>query len=204
MGDLEPLLEVLQTGVTQGLIGPASLHFQIDHSRSFLSQLDDLPPAAVDIGSGGGLPGLVLAYVMPEMSWTLVDGRARSTDFLAEAVETLHLSSRVQVVQARTEELGRLDDWREQCLLVVARSYGPPAVLAEGAAGILAVGGRLVVSEPPDMPSRWPAEPLVELALAPGQTMVTGSGSFQVLNKVEALDDRFPRRTGVVAKKPRF
>ncbi len=202
--DLEPLLAVLRIGATQGLIGPASLRFHIEHSQSFLSLVDAVPDSAVDIGSGGGLPGLVLAYLRPEMHWTLVDGRARSTDFLSEAVEALHLTDRVAVVQARTEELGREEQWRERSLLVTARSYGPPAVVAEGASAILAVGGRLLVSEPPEQPARWPTAPLAELGLEPGPTLRTDSGTFQVLTKVTPIGDRFPRRTGVVVKKPWF
>ena len=53
---------------------------------------------------------------------------------------------------------------------MTARSFGPPAATAECAAPLLAVGGLLVVSEPPDGPDRWPADALAALGLEPSDS----------------------------------
>ena len=160
----------------------------------------------LDLGSGGGLPGLVLATSRPDLELTLLEARQRACRFLRAAVTDLGLAD-VAVVEARAEDAARQPDLRETFDAVVARSFGPPAVTAECAVGFLRPGGRLVVSEPPgdEAPGhragRWPVSGLEELGFAPP---VAGGGpgaSFVVLEKTQS-DDRWPRRVGVPAKRP--
>jgi 16S rRNA (guanine527-N7)-methyltransferase len=90
---------------------------------------------------------------------------------------------------------------------VVARSFGSPAVTAECAAPFLEVGGILVVSEPPDRGAsvRWPVEGLADLGLAPvASGGHRGRFGYQVVEKQVPTPDRFPRRTGIPAKRPLF
>jgi 16S rRNA (guanine527-N7)-methyltransferase len=161
--------------------------------------------SALDLGSGGGLPGLVLALVDAAMRWTLLDGRERSAAFLSEAVAELGLEDRVRVVLGRAEEVGRDPDHRGRYGLVVARGFAPPAVAAECAAALLEIGGHLVVSEPPgSRGERWPDEPLAGLGMC-WRGIVRGSGAtLATLEQVHPAPDRFPRRTGVPAKRPLF
>jgi len=123
----------------------------------------------LDLGSGGGLPGLVLAELWRFARLTLVDANERRTDFLAWAVGDLDLGDRVRVVRARAESLARDPEERSAYDLVVARSFGPPAVTAECSAPFLRAGGALVVSEPPGDPdgSRWPEDGLTVLGMRP-------------------------------------
>ena len=160
----------------------------------------------LDLGSGGGLPGLVVAIYRPDLDLTLVEARQRACRFLREAVASLDLA-RVTVVEARAEDAARRPALRETFDAVVARSFGPPAVTAECAVGFLRPGGRLVVSEPPGAgapeptAARWPLPGLEELGFSPP---VAGGGpgaSFVVLEKTKS-DDRWPRRVGVPAKRP--
>ncbi len=91
---------------------------------------------------------------------------------------------------------------RGQFDLVVARSFGKPAVTAECAAGFLHVGGFLVVSEPPDVTdeTRWEPEGLAELGLEDSGQQV----GCQVMRAVSLCPERFPRRVGIPAKRPLF
>ena len=81
----------------------------------------------------------------------------------------------------------------------MARSCGAPAVLAECAAPLLRVGGRLVVSEPPDAADRW--EGAGEVGLGPPQRL-PGPPVLVVLHQIETCPARYPRRTGIPAKRP--
>jgi 16S rRNA (guanine527-N7)-methyltransferase len=128
-----------------------------------------------------------------------VDAAERRCRFLEEAVAELELGARVRVVQGRAEVLGRDPSLRGTCDLVTARSFGPPAVTAECAAPFLAVGGVLLVSEPPAAAPRWPDE-LATLGLVAGPRV----GGIQVLTQATPCPERFPRRTGVPAKRPLF
>jgi 16S rRNA (guanine527-N7)-methyltransferase len=195
------LLGVLEAAQRWGFLGPGPVTTQLDHALAF----DPLLPAkdpldALDLGSGGGVPALVLAVVRPESSWTLVDSAARRTAFLSEAVSELGLQDRVDVLTARAEELP--SSWRQRFDVVTARSFGPPAVLAECASPWLRVGGTVIVSEPPGGdPDRWPAEGLEVLGLA-FDLLDPGPPTLARLRQVVVCPVRFPRRTGVPLKRP--
>ena len=133
------------------------------------------PARLVDLGSGGGLPGLVVATDWPEATVALLEANGRRAAFLRRAVERLGLAGRVSVLEERAEVCGRQEDLRAGFDGALARSFGRPAVVAECAAPLLKVGGWLIVSEPPrseaegDQEARWPAEPLRQLGLEPAE-----------------------------------
>ncbi|MDQ1436450.1 MAG: rRNA (guanine527-N7)-methyltransferase [Acidimicrobiaceae bacterium] len=156
----------------------------------------------MDLGSGGGVPGLVLAELWPQAHAVLLDSMERRTSFLTDVVGELGWRGRVTVVRERAEVFGRVPDRRAAFDLVVARGFGPPSVTAECAAPLLRLGGRLVVSEPPeDDPGRWPAQPLSELGLR-SLGLVEDGARFHVLEQVELCSDAYPRRVGLPAKRP--
>ncbi len=160
---------------------------------------------ALDLGTGAGLPGLVLAMSWAASRWVLLDSRRRSVAFVTETVERLGLGGRVDVVLGRAEELGRQVEHRGRYALVTARGFGPPAVTAECGAPFLRVGGRLVVSEPPGSAGRrWPEDALEQLGLRLRNVLGKDGGTFAVLEQVVACPSRFPRRSGVPAKRPLF
>ena len=197
---------MLEQARARGFLGPGPGERHIVHALGFAEAAGGRPAGpAVDLGSGGGVPGLPLALLWPTSQWVLLDAGERRTAFLAEAVATLRLSDRVTVVRGRAEEVGRQPDRRAGHALVVARGFGPPAVTAECGAGLLAAGGRMVVSDPPaGVPGRWPAEPLVSLGLAVGPLVHAEGGSYQVLIQDAPCPARFPRRPGIPAKRPLF
>jgi 16S rRNA (guanine527-N7)-methyltransferase len=208
------LHEVLADARRAGFLGPGPLEIQLRHAEGFAGIARALEvgprPRVVDLGSGGGLPGLVVAQHWPEASLVLLDASARRTDFLRRAVEHLGLQGRIEVVSGRAEELGRDGQWRGGFDGVLARSFGRPAVVAECAAPFLKVGGWLVVSEPPAHDEgtqsggeRWPLEGLRQFGLVLSDP-AGGEFAYQVLRQAEPCPERFPRRNGVPAKKPLF
>lgn len=177
----------------------------VEHGRALLSGLP-VRGRVLDLGSGGGLPGLVIATHRPDLELVLLEARERASRFLREAVDALGRAD-LTVVEGRAEEAARRVDLREHFDAVVARSFGPPAVTAECAVGFLRPAGRLVVSEPPgddnadlDL-ARWPAEGLAELGLGPAARRSVEGGSYAVLEKLRN-DERWPRRVGIPAKRP--
>ncbi len=155
-----------------GFLGPGPVEAQREHATAFVAPLSDRPPGlGVDLGTGGGIPGLVVATALPSWRWELVETGARRAAFLERAVDALDLADRVRVRQLRAEDLGRTPGERARADAVTARSFGPPAVTAECAAPLLRAGGALVVSEPPGGRSdRWDEAGLAHLGLgAPEQ-----------------------------------
>lgn len=185
-----------------GFLGPGPVDAHVGHALGFAEVVGSAPAAVVDLGSGGGVPGLVLASVWPEATFVLLDAAERRTAFLHEAVEALGWAHRVSVVRARAEAAGRDPKLRGRFPVVVSRSFGPPPVTAECAAPLLAVGGRLVVSEPPEVDTaeaRWGGAGQVGLELV--ERRQAGAG-YAVLRQARPCPDRFPRREGVPGKRP--
>lgn len=215
-GDLRLLVPLsvnaqLRRSAALDFLGTMPIEDQIDHALGFVWAAEEEsgspPTSVVDLGTGGGLPGLVLIACWPYASFVLMDANQRRTDFLAEEIKQSDQEDRVSVVRMRAEEAGRADELRERADLVVARSFGAPATTAECASPLLTVGGRAVISEPPgdESAGRWDAEGLAELGLEPrGRHRYLDRFGYQVLLKVEACDDRYPRRVGVPAKRPLF
>lgn len=194
----------------RGLVGPVPVEEHLSHATGFLSVCGDQAPLddsaiCVDLGSGGGVPGLALAVLEPARRWVLLDSRERATRFLEEAVARLGLAARVEVVHERAELSGR-SKLRASASLVVSRAFGPPAVTAECAAPLLVTGGRLIVSNPPevDLAAAWPAAGLATLGMGSPRLVRTDGSSFTVVTQEEACPDRFPRRSGVPTKRPLF
>ena len=206
------LAGLLDESQRRGFIGPGSIDGHVRHALAFAEAASSPPERALDLGAGGGLPGLVLAATAwPSASWCLLDAQLRRVTFLREAVEALGLSARVDVVARRAEDHGRVEAERFEYDLVVARSFGPPSTVVECAAPLLRLGGQLVVSEPPaaTMAARWPSPHLADLGLGAAEAVIaTSEGEDPVhlvcIRRVGPVPDRYPRRVGVPAKRPLF
>ena len=201
------LLAVLERSRELGFLGPGPVMAHVLHARSYLHLLDETRPLRVlDLGSGGGVPGLVLAHERLDLEVTLLDGMEKRCTFLERAVDDLGLGERVEVVCGRAEEVAHRAERRRRYDAVVARSFASPAVTAECAAGFLRSGGHLIVSEPPGDPAvtRWSADALEQLGLAPLQRWTDGTAHLQVLIQHTECPPRYPRRVGVPAKRPLF
>jgi 16S rRNA (guanine527-N7)-methyltransferase len=199
--------EVLGRARELGFLGPGPIEGHVAHSHGFAAAAGAPPPArAADLGSGGGVPGLVLAVIWPDSVLTLIDASQRRTAFLVAAVEALGLGDRVAVVRGRAEEIGRDAAHRGRYDAVVARGFGSPPVTAECAAPLLREGGRLVVSEPPDETDRWDLDGLAQLGLDGGArigvSVAGGVAHFRTFRAMTTCPDRYPRRTGIPGKRP--
>jgi 16S rRNA (guanine527-N7)-methyltransferase len=121
------VIAVLERARDLGFLGPGPVAFHVEHARAYLPPLAGVVGAALDLGAGGGVPGLVLALERPDLRWTLLDAMTRRTAFLQEAVAELGLAN----VEVRTGRAEEVPDLRERFKAVVARGFGPPAVTAE-------------------------------------------------------------------------
>jgi 16S rRNA (guanine527-N7)-methyltransferase len=134
---LAGLLEA--SAVERGLMGPREMERLWERHLVNCGALGALLPAAglvVDVGSGAGLPGLVLALQRPDLRFELVDSMKRRTDWLVEAVGALGLTN-VVVTRARAEDLGL----RADAEAVVSRAVARLDKLALWTSGLLAPGG---------------------------------------------------------------
>ena len=103
----ESLVEVLERAQRLGALGGRPIAEVLDHARCFVDALVDVRGVVVDLGSGGGIPGLVIAHDRPDLHLVLVDRRTSRTDELARAVRRLGWTDRVEVVSSDVEEVVR-------------------------------------------------------------------------------------------------
>jgi 16S rRNA (guanine527-N7)-methyltransferase len=224
------LRDVLSSARDAGFLGPGSIERHLRHAEGFVTlaqrQAGSRRVARIlDLGSGGGLPGLVLADEWPAAQIVLLEANERRAQFLERAVMTCGFQGRVQVVHQRAEVAGRDPLYRGTFDGVVVRSFGPPAVVAECAAPLLRLDGWLIVSEPPvallegsngdasgtggpgsadtQEAGRWPQEGLAQFGLENVETVRNEFG-YQIMRQVQICPEKFPRRNGVPTKKPLF
>lgn len=196
--------EVLEAARTLGAVGPGEDTALIEHSEGFAGVIGDVDGPLLDLGSGGGIPGLVLAYLFDVVPVTLLEAQQRRADHLRWAVAMLGLGDRVEVLEARAEDAARRAEYRGHFAVATARSFGSPAVVVECAVPFLRSGGRLVVSEPPDAPgTRWDGAEHVLPVVGPRYHQVSG-GAYAVLSLTGAIPDSLPRKPGRAERDPLF
>lgn len=173
-----------------------------------LPLVDEIAPtSALDLGSGGGIPGLVLALARPDVRWTLVDSVGKKADAMLGFVDALRLPN-VEVVAERAELLGR-GRGRESYDLVGARACAALPVLAEYAVPLVRVGGALLAWKAALVAEELAAGAAVSAllgggapAMRPANAPALGDHSFVVIRKLRPTPARYPRRPGVPARLP--
>ena len=199
LGELARLIAAwpgLAAGPTDGLV------------EDCLVLVDHLGDArrVVDVGSGGGLPGLPLKIVRPDLEVVLVEADGDKAAFLVNACAQLGLHG-VEIVNRRAEEAARDPRLREAFDLAVARALAPMPVLVELCLPFVRVGGRLLAqkTEAEDVGAAGHAIEVLgggppRVVAAPSS--VRRSGTIVVVEKVAATPDAYPRRAGRPARKP--
>lgn len=204
------LIDLLQEARQRGFLGPGPVEPHLDHARAFAVAAGAPPARALDLGAGGGLPGIVLAAEFwPDAQWVFVDAQQKRTAFLRDAIEDLDLEDRVTVITERAEVVGQDPDHRGTYDLVVSRSFGPPPVTIECAAPLLRVGGAFVVSEPPatSVETRWPFAGIAQVGCGPVEALLIGEDPgyhFARIEQASLSPERYPRRVGIPNKRPLF
>lgn len=161
----------------------------------------------IDIGTGGGVPGLVLAVARPDLSFTLTDSASKKTTWVQECVDDLGLSN-VVVLTSRLEILGRQADAREQFDAVTAKALASLSVLVELALPLLRVGGKLIAYKGPALDQEielaGKALKLLHGRVERCRDYMLGDKSYRIAEiiKKAATGGRYPRRDGVPQKTP--
>ena len=177
----------------------------VDDSLVLLDFLGDAT-RVVDVGSGGGLPGLALKLARPELLVTLIDSDQDKAAFLIQAAARMRLDG-VEVVGRPAEEVGHDERFREAFDAAVARALAPMAVLAELCLPLVRVGGRLLAQKTgkEDVTSATRAIEVLGGALdgvAPARSPARREGTVVVVRKVAATPAAYPRRPGVPRRRP--
>lgn len=175
-----------------------------------LASIEPKAPAAaeplrvIDIGSGGGVPAIPLAIVMPDVRFTLVEATGKKAAFLQATAAALGLSN-ITVVQDRAERVGQDHRaHRERYDAATARALGHLAVVTELAGPLVRPGGVVlaVKGARADEELEESGKALGLIGLRHGQTVPTPTGRVVVLEKTIRTPRLYPRKDGEPARLP--
>jgi 16S rRNA (guanine527-N7)-methyltransferase len=144
----------------------------------------------VDVGSGGGTPGIPLAAALPDREMTLLETERRKVEFLRRWEAEL---PNVRVVWGRAE-----DQETDQFGVAVAKALAPPRVAAEWCLPLVRIGGAVVLWVGPTAEVDRVARVAEQLAGSPPELRE----GLLVIRKVGATPEGFPRRAGMARKRP--
>jgi 16S rRNA (guanine527-N7)-methyltransferase len=162
----------------------------VDESLAPLEIVRRFDGPIVDVGSGGGAPGIPLAHALPDRKVTLLEANRRKCDFLERWAPEL---PNVRVVCGRAEEQP-VDAYG----VAVAKALAPPPVAAEWCLPLVVPGGAAVLYVGPSAE----AEAVAQVAARLAGELVEAPAGLLVLRKVAATPEGFPRRVGVARKRP--
>ncbi len=161
------------------------------------------PKRVIDVGSGGGFPGLALAIALPGVAFALVEATGKKAEFLRGAAAELGVAN-VSVIADRAETIGRDPAHREAYDLATARAVGPLAVLLELASPLVRVGGHVL-----SIKGAKAAQEIEEAAEAMSvlhcrlvETKRTPTGTVVVVEKTGRTPKPYPRRPGEPKRSP--
>jgi 16S rRNA (guanine527-N7)-methyltransferase len=150
----------------------------------------ELDGPIVDVGSGGGAPGIPLAFALPDRMVTLLEAERRKTDFLERWTERL---PNLEVVWGRAEE-----QETDRYGVAVSKALAPPPVAAEWILPLIRPGGAAVLWIGPAVD----LEAVARVAEQVGGGVPEERGGLLVIPKLDPTPDGFPRRPGMARKRP--
>ena len=164
--------------------------------------------ALIDVGTGAGFPGMVLAMALPETRVTLLDAQQKRLNFLqAVADET---GTDVTILHARAEDAARQKEYREQFDAAVARAVAPVDVLCEYLMPFLKTGGKAICWKGPSL-DREMTNGEKAIRILGGETEAVRTCPIEgrdwdhrllVVKKNRATDARFPRKPALIKSAP--
>lgn len=162
----------------------------VEESLAAVEVVRRFPGPIVDVGSGGGAPGIPLAAALSDREVTLLEASARKCAFLREAA---HAFPNVRVVQGRAEE-----QETDRFGVAVAKALAQPPVAAEWCLPLVAHGGAAILYVGPTADAAAVSRASLKVGGGPAEA----TGGLLVLPKLQPTPAGFPRRPGVAKKRP--
>jgi len=184
------LEELVATPGLTAVSGEEARRVHVDESLAALDVVSSFEGPIIDVGSGGGAPGIPLAAALPDRKVTLLEATRRKCDFLDRWTAEL---PNLSVVCGRAEEQP-VDSWG----VAVAKALAPPPVAAEWCLPLVAPGGAAVLYVGPTAQ----ADRVAEVAKLLAAELAESPPGLLVLHKLGPTPPGFPRRLGVARKRP--
>ena len=183
-------------------------HF-VDSLRCSLATGDLNGQRLIDVGSGAGFPGLPLKILFPDLRLSLLESTGKKAKFLQAVVDELELPD-VRILGGRAEDLGQIEEERENYDWAVARAVARLETLVEYLLPFVRIGGQVLMQKgrQAELEMDAAANGIAVLGggapeLIPVQAVEQEEPSYLVLiEKIKATPEKYPRRAGIPAKRP--
>jgi 16S rRNA (guanine527-N7)-methyltransferase len=185
---LERLLET--PGLTSVRDPAEARRVHLETSLTVVPYVARFPGSIVDVGSGGGAPGIPIASALPERDVVLLEANARKCEFLDSVARDF---PNVRVQRGRAEEFGT-----DQLGVAVAKALASPPVALEWCLPLVAIGGAAILLVGPSADATAVARVAAQLG---GGAPEVHPGVF-VVPKLGPTPPGFPRRPGIARKRP--
>ena len=187
-----------------------SKHFQDSLAISKLSQIDlnrDLK--VIDIGTGGGFPGMPIIIEYPNIKLCAVDSVRKKLEFIKALSERLGVTDRVEIAAARAEELAKHPEKREKFDIALTRAVAKMNVICEYCLPFVKVGGYFIAYKAKNA-GKEAREASKAIKILGGEVISIVSYTLSrgeernlvLIRKVSPTPENYPRKPGVPAKKP--
>ncbi len=188
--------------------GIRTKHF-LDSLTCTLAWRENPPASLIDIGTGAGFPGVPLKIIQPSLQLSLVESVGKKAEFCRHVAATLGMD-RVDVVQARAEEVGQMPKHREQYDWAAARAVASLPILVEYLLPLVKVGGAVLAQKGASgVAEAHASEKAIRLlggrmrqVIKVDLPGVAEERYLVVIDKIAATPPNYPRRVGIPAKKP--
>lgn len=163
--------------------------------------------SVLDVGTGAGFPGMVIAILRPDLRVTLLDSLQKRVTFLEETAAALGVSQQVTCIHSRAEDAAKLPRYREQFDLVTARAVAELPVLTEYCLPFVAVGGVFAAMKGPSEHAGY-AEAAAEILGGDQPEEISycldavGERRIIRIRKRAATPEKYPRRSDKIKKNP--
>lgn len=161
--------------------------------------------SVIDVGTGAGFPGLVMAVAREDIRMTLLEAQQKRCTFLQAVCDALELKN-VTIIHDRAETLGKSEEHREQYDRAVARAVAPMNVLCEYLLPFVQVGGMAVCWKGPQVENEKEDGNAAARKLGGKdmQLISMGQGGHVVacVEKTEKTLPQYPRKNGIPTKRP--
>lgn len=163
----------------------------------------------IDIGTGGGFPGLPIKIMREDIEVVLVDSTKKKVNFLADVIDKLGLE-KIQAIHGRAEEMGRNTDYREKFDIAISRAVAQLNTLCEYCLPFVKVGGYFIAMKGPDVKEEV-EEASNSIKLLGGKLIDTKviklplsdiTHSLIIIEKIKGTPTKYPRGGGKPRKKP--
>ena len=159
----------------------------------------------IDIGTGAGLPGIVMAIFCESLRVSLLEARAKKKAFLEDAKKRLSLSN-ISILGGRAEDYGRKEGFRENFDYGVVRALGSLSLCAELGLSFIKIGGELIVMKGREI-EKWGAisklgGEIAEIKEISLPFIPEDKRHLVVIKKLVSTPQKYPRRPGIPKKRP--